>query len=66
MSAMRGDRPVGQTDAIVVDRPRIAMTHSLDSAGYRLLLDLPRRIHDHGESEGADDGRDHANPAKPL
>ncbi|WP_322086532.1 hypothetical protein [Burkholderia sp. BCC1999] len=42
------------------------MTHPRDSAGYRLLRDLQRRIHDHGESEGADDGRDHADPAKPL
>ncbi|KML48766.1 hypothetical protein VL15_29390 [Burkholderia cepacia] len=42
------------------------MTHPLDSAGYRLLLDLQRRIHDHCEREGAEDGHDHTDPAEPL
>ncbi|MDN7932194.1 hypothetical protein QZM52_12980 [Burkholderia metallica] len=42
------------------------MTHPLDSAGYRRLLDLQRRIHDHGEREAAEDGRDHRDPAEPL
>ncbi|KFG96096.1 hypothetical protein GQ56_0117125 [Burkholderia paludis] len=42
------------------------MSHPLDSAGYRRLLDLQRRIHDYCEQEGAEDGRDHADPAEPL
>ncbi|AOI75412.1 MULTISPECIES: hypothetical protein [Burkholderia] len=42
------------------------MTHPLDSAGYRRLLELQRRIHDHCASEGAEEGHDHADPAEPL
>ncbi|MCA8279280.1 hypothetical protein LGN21_06760 [Burkholderia cepacia] len=42
------------------------MSHPLDSAAYRLLLDLQRRIYDFCEREGAEDGRDHAGPAEPL
>ncbi|BBA39621.1 MULTISPECIES: hypothetical protein [Burkholderia] len=42
------------------------MSHPLDSAGYRRLLDLQRRIHDYCEREGAEDGRDHSDPAEPL
>ncbi|MDN7427697.1 hypothetical protein [Burkholderia sp. AU45388] len=42
------------------------MTHPLDSAGYRRLLDLQHRIYDHGVREGVEDGRDHADPAQPL
>lgn len=42
------------------------MTHPLDSAGYRRLLDLQRRIHAHCERESAEDGHDHADPAEPL
>ncbi|KVG64210.1 hypothetical protein [Burkholderia pseudomultivorans] len=42
------------------------MSNPLQSAGYRRLLDLQRRIYDYCESENADDGRDHADPAEPL
>ncbi|RQZ89295.1 hypothetical protein DF053_10245 [Burkholderia cepacia] len=42
------------------------MSHPLDSVAYRLLLDLQRRIHDFCEREGAEYGRDHADPAEPL
>lgn len=42
------------------------MSHPLDSAGYRRLLDLQRRLHAYNEREGAEDGRDHSNPAEPL
>lgn len=42
------------------------MSHPLDSAGYRRLLDLQRRIHDYCEREGAEDGRDHSDLAEPL
>ncbi|MGS0891773.1 hypothetical protein ACVBGC_04305 [Burkholderia stagnalis] len=42
------------------------MSNPLDSAGYRRLVDLQRRIHDYCQSVSAEYERDGADPAQPL